>query len=112
MIRWRYNITGRDNKLIYTSHYVYDSQDEAMEAATAYAKGRVPLDEVWTKTASPWVFAVVGRDSHDNFKYLAFCATYEQALDAQRHMIGAAWRRVEVLDAALQVVGKKRRLKW
>jgi hypothetical protein len=49
---WRYHVRGKDNKLIKLSDYIYSNEQNALDAASKYVKGRVPRDEVWDAMAS------------------------------------------------------------
>lgn len=49
---WRYNIYGKDNKLVRASDYIYETEELAMAAAAEYVKRAKPSDETWHTVAS------------------------------------------------------------
>jgi hypothetical protein len=54
-----------------------------------------------------WEFSVVGCDSHDNPRFLAFSHTYEDAQAQQQSLTTVGWRRVAIFDAYLKEVKEK-----
>jgi hypothetical protein len=52
---WRFHVFREDNRVITASDFIYNSQQEALQAANDYVKRTVPQGEVWkVKTSQKW----------------------------------------------------------
>ena len=52
---WRFHVFGEDNRVIIASDFIYNSQQEALQAANECVKAAIPRAEVWkVKTSQKW----------------------------------------------------------
>jgi hypothetical protein len=52
---WRFHVFGEDNRVITASDFIYNSREEALQAANEYVKRAIPRGEVWkVKTTQKW----------------------------------------------------------